>query len=470
MEKWMVLLFLFVFALPQSSDAMENKKDVVMLEEVVVTATKTEEKRKDVSNSVITINEIDIQESPAQSLGELLADEPGIDWRDQGDYGGAGEEIHIRGMSGNATQVLVNGINVNSPSLGIADVGRIPLNNIERIEVVKGSGSLLYGSGAMGGTVNIITKQPKKERIDFQFNSGYGSQNTYNLSAAQGMFLNENFGYYLSAARRETEGFRDNSDLTHNDLSLKLLLDKNDALNISFYGDYIDREFGLPGVKPSTGTKDYFVDGIKVYSNDAASLLNQGSDEDSHMALQIKGEPLDWLGYNLRSDYSSMENYNYLRYVGYFGDLPGSKSWTTNKVFGIEGNMNLIVLKDTTVLLGADYKDYDWENRGVNLDTAGEEVPGTEASTQADLHTNGTFAEFQYRPCKYFKALAGTRHEDHSTFGNENLPRYGLIFNPLEETTIKLSHGKHFRAPTPNDLFWPDDGFTKGNPELRPEI
>ena len=65
-------------------------------------------------------------------------------------------------MRGNATQVLVNGINVGSPSLGIADIGKIPIDNIERIEIVKGSGSLLYGSGAMAGTVNIITKRPEE--------------------------------------------------------------------------------------------------------------------------------------------------------------------------------------------------------------------------------------------------------------------------------------------------------------------
>jgi iron complex outermembrane receptor protein len=468
--KKFILLFLFVFALPESSNAIEGNRDVVMLEEIVVTATKTEERRQDVPNSVITINEADIQESPAQSLGELLSNELGIDLRDQGDYGGSGEEIHIRGMSGNATQVFVNGINVNSPSLGIADVGKIPLNNIERIEVVKGSASLLYGSGAMGGTVNIITKNPKKGETDLQVNSGYGSQNTYYLSAAQGMFLNKNFGYYLSATRAETKGFRDNSDLTHNDVSLKLVLDKGDALDISFYGDYIDREFGVPGIKPPDGTQDYFVDGMKVYNNSVASLFNKGSDEDAHTALQLKGKPLDWLGYNFRGDYSNMENYNYLRYIDYFGDLPGSKSWTTNKVLGLEGNIDITVLKGTNFLLGTDYKDYDWENKSINLDAAGAEVSGTESIAQADLHTNGTFTEIQYRPCKYFKALAGMRHENHSTFGNEDLPRYGLIINPLEETTLKLSHGKHFRAPTPNDLFWPDDGFTKGNPDLRPEI
>ena len=470
MRKWFIVsVLLVVLSLPGLSKAEEKQKDIAILEEVVVTATKTEETRKDVPNSIIIMDEIDIQESPAKSLGELLANELGIDWRTQGNFGGAAEMIHIRGMSGNATQVFVNGVNINSPSLGIADVGRIPLNTIERIEVVKGSGSLLYGSGAMGGTINIITKRPKREKTDLTINAGYGSQDTYQLSAEQGMFLSDDFGYYLTASRRETDGFRDNSDLTHNDVSLKLVLDKGDVMDISFYGDYIDREFGRPGVKPPEGTQDYFISGIKVYNSDAASLQDRGSDEDAHLVLQIKSKPLEWLGLTFRGDYTTMENYNYMRYIDFFGNLPGSKSWTTNKVRGVEGNMDIKPFENAKVLFGADYKDYDWKNESVDLDATGAEVSGTELTTKAGLHTQGTFAEAQYRPCKYFKALAGIRHEDHSTFGNEDLPLYALIFNPLENTVLKFSHGKHFLAPTPNDLFWPDDGFTRGNPNLKPE-
>ena len=145
-----VLLVFMFFALPVPIFSQEEV-DVVTMEEIVVTATKTKEKRKNIPNAVIIMDEIDIQESPANSLGELLANELGIDWRTYGNYEGAAQEIHIRGMGGDATQVFVNGVSVSSPSLGTADVAKISLNSIERIEVVKGSGSLLYGSGAMDG-------------------------------------------------------------------------------------------------------------------------------------------------------------------------------------------------------------------------------------------------------------------------------------------------------------------------------
>ncbi len=183
------------------------------LDDIIVTATKIPEKRKDIPNAVTIMDKKDIQASGAKSIGELLANEPGIDWQTYGNYGGAAQEIHIRGMRGNATQLLVNGINVGSPSLGIADIGKISIDNIERIEIVKGSGSLLYGSGAMAGTVNIITKGPKRDKMDLKIGAGYGSQNTYRMAAENGMFVAGDFGYYLTAGRTETDGFRDNSYL-----------------------------------------------------------------------------------------------------------------------------------------------------------------------------------------------------------------------------------------------------------------
>jgi len=443
-----------------------NREAVDTLDEVVVSATKTEEKRKDVSNSMIVVDEMEIEESPAKTLGELLANEPGIDWRTRGDYGGAAGEIHIRGMSGNATQIRVNGVTVNSPSLGVADVNKIPLNSIERIEVVKGSGSVLYGSGAMGGTVNIITKRPERGETDLKASAGYGSQSSYGLAAEHGMFAVGDFGYYLTANRYRTLGFRSNSDLSHNDASINLVLDKGDILNVSLYGDYIYRDFGRPGVQPPAGTQDYFINGTEFFNSESASLLDRGRDNDAHGVLNIDSKPTDWVDLKFRADYTNMDSYNYDRWSF---DGSGARTWVTNKVLGLEGDVNFKPFEGSNLLVGAEYKHYDWENKNSDLDSFGGDVPGSTSDTSAKLHTLGIYGEAQYRLCRYIKGVAGVRHEDHSEFGTEDLPRFGLIVNPLESTAIKFNYGKHFRAPTPNDLFWPADPYTKGNPDLQPE-
>src|SRR5210317_1555370 len=90
-----------VMLLPAVSTAEEPEEEKIKtLDEVVVTATKIEETRRDVPNSVILYDEYDIEELPVTGIGELLANDPGIDWRTKGDFGGAAQEIHIRGMNG----------------------------------------------------------------------------------------------------------------------------------------------------------------------------------------------------------------------------------------------------------------------------------------------------------------------------------------------------------------------------------
>src|SRR5512136_1769524 len=111
-----LILTILLFLIVATGNLFAAEPVPYKLDDIIVTATKIPEKRKDIPNAVTIMDEKDIQISGAKSIGELLANEPGIDWQSYGNYGGAPQEIHIRGMRGNATQVLVNGINVNSPS------------------------------------------------------------------------------------------------------------------------------------------------------------------------------------------------------------------------------------------------------------------------------------------------------------------------------------------------------------------
>ena len=454
-----------------AADEAEDKK-MKTLDEVVVTATKTEETRQDIPNSVILYDQYDLQDAPAISIGELMANDPGIDWRTQGDSGGAAQTIHIRGMGGEATQVFINGVNINSPSLGLAEVGRLPLNNIANVEVVKGSGSLLYGTGAMGGTVSVFTKRPTRDIVNLTFEGGGGTNESYHLGFENGLFFSNTMGNYLTASYDETDGFRSNSDLDHKDVSLNLVLDNGEKLDLSLYGQYLDREFGRPGVRPPAGTETYFVDGVAVYNGESASLLDRGGDEDGLIVLNAKSRLSDMLNITVLADIISTENYNYLRYVNSFGvpvTLPGSESWTTNTVYEIEGDVDIAFSDKGDLLLGAEYIRYDWENESIDLDGTGQRLEESRKTIDEDLHSTGIYGELQYQFLLPLKVLAGLRYEDNSEFGNETLPRFGIIATPWQNMALKLSSGKHFGAPTPNDLFWPDDGFSRGNPDLLPE-
>jgi len=467
-------LALFPAQLRAGEPAVKNEA-IAVLDEVVVTATKTEEKRRDIVNSVILKDALDISEAPAESLGALLANEPGIDWRTRGNYGGAAEEIQIRGMGADGTLVVVDGVALNSPSLGSADVSQIPLNSIEKIEVVKGPGSLLYGSGAMGGTVNIISKKPKRAGYTAKVEAGYGSENTYHLAAESGGFVAGDFGYYLTLNHRKSDGFRDNGDLDDNGVNLNLLYDKGERLQTSFDFGYDKRKYGLPGVQPPTGTAPYSspVSGLALYNRDSATLQDRGEDENRHSALVVKGKGAEWLDWRLKGDCAVLKGYN--RSYGYNPltyAYDGSVGETTviNTVRGLEGNLDLRPSTSLGLLLGSEYRNFRYENEQHSFDALGAELSGLVVNEEHHVHTSGTFAEASVKPVEQIKLLVGYRYETHSIYGHENVGRYGLVVNPLAETAIKVSRGKHFKAPTMNDLFWPDDhAYAKGNPNLKPE-
>ncbi len=434
-------------------------------DEMIVTATKTENKRKDITNAVLVLDEAEIKNSPAQTLGVLLANQLGIDNQTYGNYGGAFQEIQIRGMSADGTQVFVNGVNINSLSLGTADVSKIPLSNIERIEIVKGAGSLLYGSGAGGGTINIFTKRPDHDKMVLNADTFYGTQNTFGVSIAQGMPVTADLAYYLTFGDRSTDGFRDNSDLAHKNSSLNIVYDKGENLNISLYGDYTNRKFGMPGVKPPDGTADYYILGQKEFNNQSSSLLNRHEDDAADLVFRIKGKASENISYSLTSDYKYAKSYDINRSVWYGSSY---KTWIINEVAGFEGNVTIVPFKGSEVLLGSEYKNYSNENSQVPLDDYGSNS-GSQTDIKHSLYSKAAFTELQFRPSRFFKVEVGARQEDNSMTGTENICRYGLVINPAEFTSLKFNRGSHFKAPTMNDLFWPDDGFTKGNTNLKPE-
>lgn len=463
---------MYVFAallglIPATGWAGEDMRGeaVPSMEEVVVTATKTVEKRKDIPNAIIVKDSVEIAESAAQSVGEVLANEPGIDLRTRGNYGGASDEIHIRGMGADGAQVMVNGVVLNSPSFGSADVSQIPLNSIDRVETVKGPGSVLYGSGAMGGTVSVITKRPERETMTALAEAGFGTEASWKLAAEQGMFLTGDLGYYLTASYEETDGFRDNSDLDHSDVSLNLVYDRED-LDISLYSDYLDREYGVPGPATPEGTMDYYIGSTRMYNSESSSLVNRGGDENFHSALEAKSKVSDMLELRFKADYSALETYNLTRYA-WSGS--GEETTVANTVKGIEINANVSPLSWLKGIAGTEYRDFNYENEQQGIDWTGAQIAGFVSTNEHGVYTQGTFAELQVTPVDMVKLVAGFRYEDHSRFGDETVPRFGLVVNPVAGTTLKVNHGKHFKAPAMNDLFWPDDGFAKGNTGLKPE-
>lgn len=207
--KSILCLFTLIFAFASVSQAQEEKREVVELEEIVVTATKTEEKSKDIPASVSVVYGEEIASSGARVVQDALHLVPGIMLNDVSGNGSL-TMMTMRGMPNTNSEyilVLVDGAPQNTPGDSVR-WATIPMENVERIEVIKGPASALYGMNAMGGVINIITKKGRAEKKEYFISAGYGS---YDENRQKVSFLGGTgkFGYSFGAVRHESDGWRD---------------------------------------------------------------------------------------------------------------------------------------------------------------------------------------------------------------------------------------------------------------------
>jgi len=239
--------FLGLISISLSLSAQEKE---VTLETVVVTATRDVQEIRKVPANVRVITREQIEQFNAQSTVDLLRNEVGVMVRD---FTGSGKtvSVDIRGFGETGllnTLVLVDGTGVNEIDLSDVDWTEIPLDQIDRIEILRGPGSVLYGDNAVGTVINIITKKPEKP-LSFRRETVRGSYLFHKESlfvfGKSGPLSAMVYGDYSS-----TEGYRDNAFLRYKDVGGKILLDISQTLQLSFNGNFPRDDFGLPGALP----------------------------------------------------------------------------------------------------------------------------------------------------------------------------------------------------------------------------
>ncbi|MCD6423806.1 MAG: TonB-dependent receptor, partial [Elusimicrobia bacterium] len=175
-----VLIGTMILAMVQGIRA-QQEEEPLELEEVVITGTKTERKLKDVPVRTEIITAKEIEEKGAASLYEALEGIPGIRVEQQCSYCNF-SIVRIQGMAAGHVQVLIDGQPIFSGLAGVYGLQQIPTANIERIEIVKGAGSALYGASAIAGVINIITKKPEKEpEVEVSASFGEHKTNKYTI-------------------------------------------------------------------------------------------------------------------------------------------------------------------------------------------------------------------------------------------------------------------------------------------------
>lgn len=223
------------------------------LDAIVVTAGKRREMISDIPKHVTVITSEDIMESTGKNIIDVLAQEAGINVRST--FGNDKQAvIDIRGMGDTAASnvlVMVDGLVLNAPDQSGPSISSVPIEQIERIEIVRGAGSVVYGSGAVGGVINIITKKTGTAPTA-QVYSSYGSYKAFDnrVSLSKSMepgtgrndiFLNLNAGVH------DSDGYRDNGFFRKKDINAKAGYAFFDRFSFNVFGSYYEDEYGLPG-------------------------------------------------------------------------------------------------------------------------------------------------------------------------------------------------------------------------------
>lgn len=405
--------------------AEDRQEEVFDLGEVVITPTRTPKLLGDVSLHTTIITKEEIRKSGARNIGEVIEKETGLTIKSYGALG-ALSTASMRGSSSKQVLILIDGHRMNCPRSGEVDLSEYSmLDCIERIEIVRGPASALYGSGAMGGVINIITKEPTKKPT-FSYETSYATHNTFINKFTHGAKIKK-FGYFLSGGQYQSKGHRINSDYTAHDIFGKLTYDLTDWSKLSYSMGYYNGEHGCPGTK-TTNDPDDTLDRQRVWGDLKWEAKFREEDR-----LSIKGYGTDnELFYYVKTKKPSKHK----------DDTYGGEIQHTVKI----GERNKIT---------------------TGMDIHEDRM----CSTDAGEHDQTLQAYWIQDEIKIFEPLTftmGSRWDYHPSFGSEGSPKASLRYKVTKETALRASVGKAYRAPALNDLYWVS-ATSKGNPDLRPE-
>jgi iron complex outermembrane receptor protein len=340
-----IFLSLTLFVVFPSFSLAQDKE--VTLEEVVVTATRDAEEIRKIPANVTVITKEEIGQSNAQNVVDLLRNEADIKVQDL--YGnGKSASVDIRGFGETGllnTLVLVDGRRVNQIDLSGVDWTQIPLDQVERIEIVRGSGSVLYGDNAAGGVINIITKRPEKP---FSASAEVvGGSYGYNKESGSVSGKWGPLSAILNTSHNSTYGYRENGFLRTEDVGGKVIYDLNENISFNLSGSFHQDEQGLPGALPKA-----------IYQVDRRATIaldDKAKTDDWYLALGAKAKLWDFGRLEMDLSYRDRNVKDLFRSFS-FNDKRDLSTWGVTPRYILEKPLWILPNKLT---LGLDFYDSD---------------------------------------------------------------------------------------------------------------
>lgn len=389
------IFFVFISILilfPSAGFPEENE-----VEKIVVTGTKTWIDAELLGSSVTVIDKEEIERSGEKDIAAILSRVPGFNVVSSGSRGGF-TSIFARGGQSDYNLVMINGVQVNQAGGGF-DISSLTTENVERIEIIKGAHSSLYGSDAASSVINIITKRGSgKMKKASSVALGFRAEDAMILEHSSSISGSlEKLGYFISHQRIIDEGILEiNNDYRNNNFTGNLSLEASDNLNLSFFSIYRDSKFEFP----TGGAGDRF---------DAFADPDQGTKEESLvMGSDIIFSPTQWWENSFKLGYTRLdrENYDGPRPLELDSPFP---SGTLDKRVLLEFGSSFFVDFDqasSIISTGLEYEKESFKTDSLN-----------ESRKNYAFYAQNNFALL-----KRFFVTTGIRYDDNESFGSEWSP------------------------------------------------
>ena len=406
--------------------------------EIIVTASRSPLELQNALASSTVITREQIEKSQAPDLYSLLQTVAGVSVKRSGGPGSA-TTVSMRGGNTSGTLIMVDGVNIESATLGEVALEQLSLDEIDRIEIVRGPKSSLYGASAMNGVIQIFTRKAAKS-TGIQYSLGYGSDNTRQGSvSASGVTKTSRFN--LTASHVASDGY----DLQYADDALasspKYGKDK-DGYHRSAISLYAEQDMGKYFTADATlqrteGASDY----DDVYNPDSfPSSLYDTLLASTGLKLEL-GNVMSHLQYSHFQDKSQTQGTGY------------DSLYQTNRDKGSWENS---------------VRALDWLTLNFGMDYTHDEVASSEVYTQTRRDNFGGYANTRVE-AGHFSWNLGMRHDNNEQFGSKWTGDTAVGYEIASGAILSASYGTAFKAPSFNDLYYPSLPWGKGNPNLKPE-
>ncbi|MBC3206722.1 TonB-dependent receptor [Pseudomonas sp. SWRI111] len=436
----LALPFLLLPAANALADTFERDQ-ALKLPDTLISANRQVEARNDSSAANTVFTREDIDRLQPSDVPDLLRRVPGVQVAQAGGRGSL-PGVYIRGTQSAQSLVLVDGQRIGNSTSGDSNLQHLNIEQIERVEVLRGSRSVIYGSDAIGGVIQIFTRRGTERGLQPRLHLGFGSHQTWerSLGLSGG---DEKTRFNLGASLDETAGI----DRTHD----------------SYPSDGDDDAYRNKSL--SLSLSHALTENIEVGAN---LLDNRGKSEFDNPFGRFDMDTFESVQQQPYSDFNVSSLSSYI-------DARVNETWKTRLEFGHSENREKTFdkLSDERTVFNTYRDSVNWQN-DLTLDARNSLILGGDwyedrvnSSTAFDEDSRWNRAAFiQHRyQADSFSTEIGLRHDDNQQFGSQNTWS-GTLTLPLNpDNDVLLSYSEGFRAPTFNDLYYPD--FS--NPKLKPE-